>query len=402
MAIKVGIALFVHQAYAPNLASCARVIHRVAVEKRAPVSIYFTGVSLDAIRKHHPLLHAALRDNAAFAENAGALDPYRPELGISCSNYIPVVPLGLELPFWGHHLGMAYEQIKWAKENLWYNFGKNTRGFLPPELVMAPAGAGVIKDNWVSYTLFDGLHLNQSERGQIYHVDGLKFVPRNSDIYLYDGKSPWEVMDYTKGLARDHGISQVVIGGDLDAHLNGPISEHDWTRFLCQLSDALFEDGETELVNVASIADNYWNPRDLRDVYRDRGIWDPHHFTTSWIDASGVLALLEYGPSREVNNGANDFTRYYAHLGWRLGAVEHQLKTWRSHQNLWKWYNDTKGWLERVKHGWYPSAGMEYRHPGWVTRDNNWNNFWNTYNWTMDELRRIDSSLHGLEQHAFH
>jgi hypothetical protein len=401
MKIQVAVALFGHQADPMKLGAYGRVIQRAVLEKRAPFTIFLTGMTFDAISYHHPLIKSAIRDGNVFPESAGAFNPHVPEIGISCAKYLPVVPLSLELPYWEHHNGMAFEQIKWSKKNLWYNFGKNSRGFFPPEMVIAPAGAQAIKDNWCSYVIFDGMHLNGWERGQVFDVEGLKFLPRTPDFYFGDYSNPQDVVGHVKWLAHAHGISRVIIGSDIDPYDHGRMSEYGWIKFLWQLADAFYEDPSTELVNAASIADNYWHPRDLRDVYRDKGIWDPHHWTSSWVNSSGVLGFLGDGRSQEVNDRLNDFTRYFAHLGWRLGAVEHQLKTWRSYDNLWSWYNSLRGWLERAKHDWYSCAGMEFRHPGWISQGWFWNHFWGTHGHAMGELGKIDTSLRGLERHAF-
>lgn len=376
MPIEVGLALFGHQGDTSKLGTYGRIIHRVAAQKRAPISFYFTGTTLDAISCHHPLLKAALSDPNIFPRGPGTLNPYVPEIGISSSRFFPLVPLGLELQFWGHALGMSSEQIRWSKECLWYNFGKDARGFFPSELVFAPAGAQVIRDNRLSYAVINGMNLNQWERGQVFQVDGLKLIPRNPDIYLGGWLDPRGTRNHIKWLAGNFGVSRVVIGGDIDACDNSRISEHDWVRFLCLLSDALYEDPATELRNVASIADNYWHPRDLRDVYRDKGIWDPHHFTTSWIDAGGVLDFLRDWRSGQVNDRVNDFIRYYAHLLGRMGGSHHAFSR-----------------LESVKYEWYKCAGMEFRHPSWIANDWFWNHFWGTHHWAMGEMRRIDSNL---------
>lgn len=369
MPVQVGIFLFLHKADPEGLGPCGRVFDFIRC-KRAPFTVFATGKTLETIRDSHPLIADVIK--TGFSRNAGAHDPYSPEIGISCHQQFPLVPMRLDLQHWGTYLTMSDEQVRWSKEILWNSFGINARGIFPPECIMAPAAANVVRSNGLDYSIFNPpLEFGGHEKGMIYGAQGLKFVPRDSDI---QPQNPPDA-DFTHSQIKWCGRDRLIIGWDLNSY--------EWCgnvenalNFLERLADLIRNDPDLELVNIASIADNYHEPKNLQRAYQEKGFEDPHRFITSWIDASNALDFLAFPPSGEKNRAINDFVRYFGYLYQKLGF---------------NWREDINGWLQDTKNNWYGVSGMEFRHPGWTRGLDAM--FWDRQNWCMDELRKIDQNL---------
>ncbi len=349
MRIEVGIFLFGHQADDAKLGNYGRVIHAIG-EKRAPYTVSLTEKTLKRIHDGHPLLKSAIQKY--FPENAGALNPYDLEIGISTCNHFPLVPMWLELGWWGRYFQFTDEQIRWCKERLWYDFGKNSRGIFPPECIFAPAAVHYLKKNWLHYSMIDGAHLSGWEKGQVFQHQGLKLVVRNNEIPI---ENPDQVRDDILKFAKTYGVSRIVLGRDLDEFCNYHRPVHDGVALLCQISDALYAEPSIEFKNIASIADGSHNPMGICQLYQQKGIQDPWHYTTSWIDGNGRLDWLT-GESAIKNQRVNDFIRRYFS---RCAS------------------ND-------IKNRFYQIAGMEFRHPDWTSQG--WFN--DFFHGNMDELMR--------------
>lgn len=376
--IEVGIFVFGHQMDPAKLDKYGWQLQRLR-EKGAPFTYYFTGVTLEAMKGK--MVGDKIRQ--MFAENAGALSLYDPEIGGSSYHDLPLCPLELELHWWGTYFEhfVNYE-IANSKKTLWYDFGRNSRGFFPPECIFAPAVGFYLEKNFVDYVIVDGAKLNNWQKSQVFHLpekpEGLKIVPRRNEVNVLGNAH--DTVRYILHLARDLGANRVVAGCDFDFDNYGMTSEQGVAR-LCELADELFRTKDTELRNVASISDS------ANSIQYPFG----HHFTTSWINGEGGLSFLRDPEVKRKNNIVNDFVRYYSSLVSRLPKAETRER--EPHDQQWKIING----LEDVKRIWCSSVGgIEYRHPSW-TRDVDMNErFYRTSAYLMSRLREIDECLHKL------
>lgn len=376
--IEVGIFLFGHQMDPAKLDRYGWQLQRLH-EKCAPFTYYFSGVTLEAMKGK--MVGDKIRQ--MFPEKAGALNPYDPEIGVSSYHDLSLCPLELELHSWGTYLEhFVDDEIANSKKILWYDFGKDSRGFFPPECIFAPAVGFYLEKNFVDYVIVDGAKLNNWQKSQVFHLpekrEGLKIVPRRNEINVL--ANAHETVRYILHLAQDLGAKRVVAGCDFDFDNYGMTPEQGLTR-LCKLADELFRTEDTEFRNIATISDS------AKLIQYPFG----HHYTTSWINGEGGLSFLRDPEVKRKNNNVNDFVRYYGSLVSRLPEAD--AREQELHHKRTKIIND----LEDVKRIWLSSvAGIEYRHPGW-TRDVDMNDrFYKTSAYLMGKLREIDESIHKL------
>jgi peptidoglycan/xylan/chitin deacetylase (PgdA/CDA1 family) len=375
MPIQIGFFLFGHQGHpAPQfLGNYGRILHSLA-EKRAPYTVFLTGTTVDGILEYHPMIRHTIEQ--AFARDAGAYDPHALELGTSADRHMNLVPLYLKLECWGTHLDLAGEQVARNMEKIRRGFGKNPRGVFPPECVIAPAAAHMLARQGLAYSIIDGAYFTGWGIGQVFQAKGLKFVPRSTRFGMarYVGRDqswawndPFQLVQRIVDYCHRYGIERIVLGCDLDIYeetkIKWPVEQQ--MSWMGLFADAVYRHPDAEMRNVASIADNYWHPIDLRWALANAGIADPEHYTTCWID-DGLLGFLRYPPSFEVNQKVNDFVRYYGYLRRRIERAGREC--WRRGRGdgLSNWCRNLRGWLGQIKEDWYAISGMECRHPGWV------------------------------------
>jgi len=373
--IEVGIFLFGHQMDPPKIDKYGWQLQRLH-EKGAPFTYYFTGVTLEAMKGKM----VGDKIQQMFPENAGALNPFDPEIGVSSYHDLSLCPLELELSWWRAYFEhFVDDDIASSKKTLWYNFGKNSRGFFPPECIFAAAVGFYLERNFVEYVIVDGAKLSNRQKSHVFHLpekpDGLKIVPRRNEVNVLG--EAHDTVRYILHVAHDLGAGRVVMGCDFDFDNYGMTPEQGVAR-LCKLTDELFRNKGVELRNIASISDGANSIQYPFD----------HHFTTSWINGEGGLSFLRDPEVKRKNNIANDFIRHYGSLVSRLhkasaqgGGPHHQQSRIID--------------LADVKRVWCSTVGgIEYRHPAW-TRDRDMNErFYKTSAYLMGKLREIDESIH--------
>ena len=107
MAEEVNLSLYFicHHSNTDEVLRDAELIRRVAFEKQMPVTFFFSGVELDAILRERETIRrelqgfdlvAAMQGNHFINPRFGMADPYKPELGITTFNHVPLVQPFLE------------------------------------------------------------------------------------------------------------------------------------------------------------------------------------------------------------------------------------------------------------------------------------------------------------------
>jgi len=385
---EVGIFLFGHGMNPYQIDTYGWQLHQLHT-KKAPFSFFFTGRTLEAMKKNE-LVREKIRE--MFPENVSAKNPYDSEIGVSSWNHFPVVPLDLELESWGIYLeSFVNKEIENSKRILWYDYGKNARGFFPPELLFAKAAGYYLRRHWIDYAIVDGSMLNPWEKGQVFHSpDGLKLVPRHNWIRTLG--HPQETVNDILNFTHNCGAKSIVLGYDFDYNNYG-IPYYQGVAYHCKLADILYRTGGIELRNIASIADSASTIPYPMD----------HHYTTSWIDCEKGLTFLCHPKVNKRNGIVNDVIRNYGRLKTRLEAVKVRIENERLGENIQEWYRNISNDLENARISFCSFAGgMEYRHPVWVNEESMSRTFYGTTSYSMENLGNIDQSLHGLEQHVFH
>jgi hypothetical protein len=90
--IEVGVFLFGHQMDPTKLGTYGWQLHELH-KKSAPFTYYFTGATLEATKGK--LIGDRIRQ--MFPENAGVLNPYDPEIGVSSYHHFSFCLFELEL-----------------------------------------------------------------------------------------------------------------------------------------------------------------------------------------------------------------------------------------------------------------------------------------------------------------
>lgn len=339
----VAIVLHEHQADNHRMWAVGEVIKKCALEKKAPFTFSMTGITIEAIARCRPDAAAGMRWD--FANIHNGWDPHKPELVISTHNNMPIVLPWLEQEYLGAFFeGFAAEQVGSSRDSLKKYMHRTPRGFFPPEMIFAPASAYMLERQGLQYCLIGGEQFgtNRWAKGQVYHVGengysfGLKLLPQVNDINISDPSktSAYGIKEEIKWYANSNGIGMVIVGCDL-GHFTGlyqmegrnGLSLYDGIARLCCLADSLYGDPEIHFVNCGAIADSYWHPRRIYDTYREMGTWDPHHFTSTWMNAEGNLGSLDGWKVRE----AIGFVKWHTDRlreGWNGNWLQEQKDRW--------------------------------------------------------------------------
>lgn len=351
----VAIVLHEHQADNDKMWAVGEVIKKCALEKKAPFTFSMTGITVEAIARCCPEVAGWIKQD--FANLLNGWDPHKPEIVITTYNNMPIMLPGLPLDYLGAFFeGFAVEQVNKSRGTLERDLHRTPRGFFPSEMIFAPAAAHVIKQQDLHYCLIGGEYLGnrRREKGQVYYVGdneynyNLKLLVRVNDINIFEPSktNSYGIKEEIKCYARSNGIERIIVGCDLGhftglyerEHRNG-LTLHDGIARLCCLADELYADPEMHFVNCGAIADSYWHPLKIYDLYREMGIPDPHHFTTTWMNAEGNLGNIDHDKMREMI----DFVIYHT---TELRKTE-------------LWDHDRLRWLQAIKEDFFWRSGME-------------------------------------------
>lgn len=350
MSLQVGIFLFSHHGRDDDAWKVAETIN-TSFNHNAPFTFFLTGQTLESVARVRGDVVSRIRWDAA--NKLVGWNPYKVEIGISTDNHMPVSQPGLPLDCWGaYYEGFVRPQIRQAKEKLERIYYRTPRGFFPPEGMFSPAFVYLLRQEGIDYSVMTGEFLGDDSwaKGQVYHqtpkfnIGDTKIVVTANELWpekVYE-MGAWNFKEAIKYFACCSGIERVVLGADINlfAGKSRGLSLEQGNNLMLDLFYRLKEDGCIDFRNVASVADNYWCPRDICCLHSEHRIADPSHYISSWMDEIGSLELLD----SEVNGRVNDFIKQHTHL-LRIGKGCQKMQD--------------------AKHTFFDVSGMEFRHRDW-------------------------------------
>jgi hypothetical protein len=261
--------LICHHGYSDDILKDARVIQRVSIEKRSPITYFPSGIELNALNDNRDRINnelwmdivgaiqSDLFINPRFRDN----NPYKSELGIMPFHHIPFVqPWSQDL--WGEYFkGFLEDEIKWSQSLAEQKFHKTPVTIHPPDGMYAPAAAYTLKqlglDTVVVSTEFRGD--DRHSKGILCWTSGLRHLMRTNDIQpqAHEFCNAGHFVDAVEAYGHQNDIGFVVVGCDID-EFNGMrgMSLHDGIARLCCIGDEVYR-RNISMVNCNAAA--YWN-----------------------------------------------------------------------------------------------------------------------------------------------
>lgn len=267
--INLSLYLICHHGHWDDFIRDARLIQRVAFEKGVPITLFFSGVELNALASHRDSIHSelwfdlieAIRGDHFINPKFGINGPYKPELGIMAFNHVPLVQPWLEDQ--REYLeGILPDQIQRSIDKAEQEFYKTPVTFHPPDGVYAPAAAYRLKQHDLDTVVVSGEFLqgNRHAKGVLYWALGLRHLMRTPDIQPQD--SQFEDAKYFVDAVEDYGhnndIGFVVVGCDIDEFTGRKMSLHDGIARLCCIGDEVYRrNWRVKMINCNAAA--HWN-----------------------------------------------------------------------------------------------------------------------------------------------
>lgn len=326
--VNLSLYLICHHGNWDDFISDARLIQRVAFEKGVPITLFFSGIELDAIARQGDAiwkelwfdLVGAIRGEHFINPRRGMSDPHRPELGITTYHHVPLVQPWLYEQV-EYLEGILPDQIQRSKCIAEDVFHKTPVTFHPPDGVYAPAAAYKLKQHGLDAIVASGEFLgsNKHAKGILYWASGLRHLMRTNDIQpqfdeFYDAR---RFVDAVEAYGHDNNIGFVVVGCDIDEFTGRKMSLHDGIARLCCIGDEVYRrNGRVEMVNCNAAA--YWNLNQagITEIWA----WDDVH---AMQNHSGNLDWI----IGDRNNAVTDVVRLIGQRyrqGWDVrGAKEH-------------------------------------------------------------------------------
>jgi len=358
--VNLSLYLICHHGYWDDFIRDARLIQRVAFEKKVPITLFFSGMELDAIAKHRDAiwnelwfdLVGAIQGEYFINPRRGMFDPHKPELGIMTYNHVPLVQPWLYEQ--GEYLeGILPDQVQRSKDKAEQAFHRTPVTFHPPDGVYAPAAAYKLKQHGLDTVVASGEFLGDDKhaKGTLYWASGLRHLIRTNNI---QPQSPefWDAKHFinvVEAHGHDNDIGFVVVGCDIDEFTGRQISLHDGIARLCCIGDEVYRrNGRVKMINCNAAA--YWNSKQAAIT----DIWQ-------WYNVHAMQ-----------NSGGN--------LDWIVGdrndAVSHVIRL------IGQRYR--QGWdVREAKESLYRAADSACRHNGFCHGLTNY--FWDNIN----EARRL-------------
>ncbi|MBI2653640.1 hypothetical protein HYX02_02400 [Candidatus Woesearchaeota archaeon] len=338
--VTLALYLLCHHGNWDDFVRDSRFTQRVAFEKGIPITLFFSGIELDAIVKHRDAIWSelwfdlvgAIQSDHFINPRTGRYDPHKPELGIMTFNHVPLVQPWLEDQ--REYLeGILPEQIPRSIAKAEHEFWKTPVTFHPPDGVYAPAAAYKLKQHGLDTVIVSGEFLGDDRhaKGILYWASGLRHLMRTNDIQPQDPQfcDARHFVDAVEAYGHEHDIGQVVVGCDID-EFNGMrgMGLHDGIARLCCIGDEVYRRyGRVKMINCN--AASYWNLHQT-DI---ENIWPWNHV-------------------HAMQNGTGD-------LSWMLGdrndAISHVVKL------IGRRYRE--GWdVRQAKEHLYMAADSACRH----------------------------------------
>ena len=251
----------------------AALIYHVAIQKRVPITFFFSGVEIESMR-HHPISEA-IRNGPFINPRFGHCDSYSPEIGVMTYNHNPLYLPG----FWDQREyleGILPDQIGRSIDVAQQVLGITPVTFTGPDGIYAPAAAYKLRQHGLDSVVVSGEFLGDYRhgKGMVYHASGLRHPMRTNDIQPHHFHSPKDLVNRIMNYAYENNTPHVIVSCDID-EFNGmkarPLGEG--IGFLCQLGDEIYRP-ETKMINCN--ASSYWNPHQDFNITR---VWpwnEPH------------------------------------------------------------------------------------------------------------------------------
>ena len=275
--VNLSLYLICHHGHWDDFKRDARFIQRVAFEKGIPITLFFSGIELDAIARHRDALHnelwfdlvGAIQGNHFINPRFGLNDPHKPELGIMTYNHVPLVQPWFEDQ--REYLeGILPDQIGRSQYIAEHAFHKTPVTFHPSDGVYSPSAANKLRKHGLDTVLVSGEFLGDDKpaKGKLYWASGLRHLMRTNDIQPQDPKfsNARHFVDAVESYGHENGNAFVVVGCDID-EFNGMrgMSLEDGIARLCCIGDEVYRRGpRVKMINCNAAA--HWNNLNQADI----------------------------------------------------------------------------------------------------------------------------------------
>jgi hypothetical protein len=312
--VNLALYLICHHGWPDDALKDARVIQRISIEKRIPITYFFSGIELNALnenrdRINHELwmdLVGAIQSDLFINPRFGNNNPYKPELGIMSFHHIPLVqPWSQDL--WGEYFkGFLENEIKWSQALAEQKFHKTPVTTHPPDGVYAPAAAYTLRGLGLDTVVVSGEFLdgNAHAKGVLYWASGLRHLMRTNDIQPQSPEfsNAGHFVDAVEDYGHQNDIGFVTVGCDIDEFngmnekKDGGMNLHDGIARLCCIGDEVYRRPGVSMVNCNAAA--YWNlhQTSIENVWQWNDVHGMIHGNgdLGWIDSerNGLIGYL--------------------------------------------------------------------------------------------------------------
>lgn len=304
----------------------ALLILKVSVEKRIPITYFFSGKEIKALIENREMIYerlgvdviALIQSDLFINPRFGNCDSYKSELAIMPLDHVPLVqPWAQDL--WGQYFGYFLNcqvggSIKLAQEY----FYKTPVTILPPDGVYAPAAAHTLKHLGIDTVVISGesFRENKHSLGILYWASDLRHLVRTPDIQpqISEFNKASDFVDTVQGYGYEHDIPFVVAVCDSD-EFNGMrnLTFDEGIARLCCIGDEAFGRLGFGMVNCNAAA--HWNQyqEPVTNVWSWDNVYGMIHEdgNIGWIDSErnglvghALYLLAQSDPSREGFNKA--------------------------------------------------------------------------------------------------
>jgi hypothetical protein len=328
MDINLSLYLICHHGDSEEVVKDAEVIRRVSLEKRVPVTYFFSGIEINALAENRWKIRDRLGVdvvgemwNGAFINpRFGYHNAYLSEVGIMPFHHIPLVqPWGQDL--WEDYTNFfLWDDISFSMKRARDVLGKIPVTIHPPDGIYSPAVAYALKRmGFDSVVVSSERFGSQWQKGFLYWASGLRHLVRANELQLQDarfsdaGRFVYEAREF----AYRNGTSFVTSGSDID-EFNGMrgLSINDGIARLCSVGDQAMLQG-VRMINCN--AASHWN-------LKQAGIED----VWPW---NNVYSMIDDGGLDFVDVGRNAWLNYLEHSaadrvrrGWDINEARGRLE----------------------------------------------------------------------------
>ncbi|MBI4452900.1 hypothetical protein HY637_05710 [Candidatus Woesearchaeota archaeon] len=325
-----------------------RVIHRTTLEKKIPITWFFSGAQLRALLDNRDRIRRelgfdlvdAMRGGDFINPRFGYNNPYISEIAGMTYNHVPLVQPWF--PDQREYLeGILPDQIQRTLDVARYDFDKGIVTFHGPDGTSSPSPAYKLKQHGLDTLIISGefLNGNQQAKGKVYWASGLRHLVRDNSLQIqarefYDAR---RFIDAAQELGHQNGSGFVVSGSDsnevngMSQGANG-MNSRDGIARICCIADEAYRRG-VKMINCNAAAHlNRFYQADLQSIWPN---WDDIH---AMQNPEGNLSWIDDGRNGEIG-----------HVVWLIGE---------RHRQGWD------GVIQRAKEHLYVAADSALRHKG--------------------------------------